>query len=609
MINDASVWRTGNFYKDADGDGYTVGDVQSVCYGDNTPAGFATTKSATDDCDDNDASVHSPQQYYLDADQDGFGSTTTAMVCASKPPVGYSLNNTDCNDNDVTVHAPVAASVTIAALPSGVTCAGTPVTFTATSTNGGASPSYQWQKGGVPIPGATGSTYTSSTLANNDVITVMMTPSPNACIIAGPVTSPGITVAVKPAITATASAGTIYCYGGVTILTITASGGTGKLQYCVNGSLFQIGNTFLVTAGTYTPMVKDAGGCIKILNAITITQPPVISISLSAGSISCYGGRTTLTVTASGGSPGYTYSLNGCAFQSSNVFTVSAATCAVTVRDKNGCTAIKSVNISQPALLTASLSGKTNVSCYGSNTGSITIKAAGGTQPYTYKINTASAYQSSSVFNNLTAGTYSVTVKDKNGCSSVVTGIVLTQPAALTLTLIQKTNVSCLNGSNGSIKVNAGGGISPYKYSLNSGSYGTSGTFSSLKAGTYTVNTKDANSCTKSISVVINNGTGHCNGLSVTDEKVSRATIAEGSWLKASVSPNPSEAEFTLTLSGNSNEPVEVRVVDMYGRSVHYARGSANQSYKFGQRFAAGVYVIEMVQGKNVKTLKIIKGN
>ncbi|HVT63204.1 MAG TPA: MopE-related protein, partial [Legionellaceae bacterium] len=101
--NNPNVWRTGTFYKDGDGDGYTTGDGESVCYGDDTPAGYSTTKSDTDDCNDDDANVHAPQQYYVDADHDGYGSATTAMLCASTPPEGYSINNTDCDDNNASV--------------------------------------------------------------------------------------------------------------------------------------------------------------------------------------------------------------------------------------------------------------------------------------------------------------------------------------------------------------------------------------------------------------------------------------------------------------------------------------------------------------------------
>ena len=65
--------------------------------------------------------------------------------------------------------------------------------------------------------------------------------------------------------------------------------------------------------------------------------------------------------------------------------------------------------------------------------------------------------------------------------------------------------------------------------------------------------------------------------------------------------------EFTLNLEGNSAEPVNIRVIDMYGRTVHQVKGTANQSYKFGQHFAGGVYIIEIIQGEHVKTLKAVK--
>src|SRR4051812_1661970 len=68
-------------------------------------------------------------------------------------------------------------SVTIGAAPSGAICAGTSVTFTATPTDAGSTPTYQWKKGGVDIGSATGSTYTTTGLANGDVISVAITSS------------------------------------------------------------------------------------------------------------------------------------------------------------------------------------------------------------------------------------------------------------------------------------------------------------------------------------------------------------------------------------------------------------------------------------------------
>lgn len=67
---------------------------------DNDGDGFP----ASIDCDDNDATVNTEQEYFVDADFDGFGSTTTAFVCASSPPAGYSLNSDDCDDMESTVY-------------------------------------------------------------------------------------------------------------------------------------------------------------------------------------------------------------------------------------------------------------------------------------------------------------------------------------------------------------------------------------------------------------------------------------------------------------------------------------------------------------------------
>ena len=99
---DASVHAPQQYYVDADGDGYGSTTTAMLC-SSTAPAGYSTNNT---DCNDADASVHTPQQYYVDADQDGYGSTTTAMVCSSTAPMGYSTNNTDCNDNDASVHAP-----------------------------------------------------------------------------------------------------------------------------------------------------------------------------------------------------------------------------------------------------------------------------------------------------------------------------------------------------------------------------------------------------------------------------------------------------------------------------------------------------------------------
>jgi len=73
--------------------------------------------------------------------------------------------------------------------------------------------------------------------------------------------------------------------------------------------------------------------------------------------------------------------------------------------------------------------------------------------------------------------------------------------------------------------------------------------------------------------------------------------------------PNFGGSEYTLTIEGGSNQNVHVIVTNMYGAKVFSANGTATQTYRFGSRFVSGTYIVQVIQGKNVKTLKVIKGD
>ncbi len=88
------------YYVDADNDGFGSTTTAMLC-SSTAPAGYSDNNT---DCDDSDNTINTPQQYYVDADGDGFGSTTTAMLCSSTAPAGYSDNNTDCDDDDGAVN-------------------------------------------------------------------------------------------------------------------------------------------------------------------------------------------------------------------------------------------------------------------------------------------------------------------------------------------------------------------------------------------------------------------------------------------------------------------------------------------------------------------------
>src|SRR6185436_1842906 len=182
---------------------------------------------------------------------------------------------------------------------------------------------------------------------------------------------------------------------------------------------------------------------------------------------------------------------------------LAAGTYTVNVKDNNGCTTTQAVTITEPAAaLTASISAQTNVLCFGGSTGSVTVAAAGGTSPYTYALG-AGTFGASGTFGSLAAGTYTINVKDNNGCTTTQS-VTITEPAAaLTASISAQTNVLCKGGSTGSVTVAAAGGTSPYTYALGAGAFGASGTFGGLAAGTYTINVKDNNGCTTTQSVTI----------------------------------------------------------------------------------------------------------
>lgn len=313
---------------------------------------------------------------------------------------------------------------------------------------------------------------------------------------------------------ASASAGSILCNGGTTTLTVTAttSGTTGTLEYNINGGAFQSSNTFTVPAGTYTAIVREVTNtsCSATAAAVTVTQPTAITASASAPAILCNGGTSTLTVSASGGTGAYQYSLNGGAFQVGNTFTVNAAGSpyTVTVKDANNCTATSNtVTLTEPTAISASASAGTILCNAGTTT--LTVTATGGTGAYQYSLN-GGAFQAGNTFTVNAAGSpYTVTVKDANACTSVTNSVTVTQPTAVSASASVTTPIA-VPGGTGTITVTSTGGTGTKTYVITSGSTintsgASSGVFTGLLAGSYTFTATDANGCTGTATILLAN--------------------------------------------------------------------------------------------------------
>jgi len=313
-----------------------------------------------------------------------------------------------------------------------------------------------------------------------------------------------VTVANSGAATATAVSTPAPCGNANGTITLTTSGGTAPYQYSVNGIAFQSSNVFTgLPAGSYTVIIGDAGACItyKAVTVSSVAGPTVAAIPIAA---SCNNNNGALIVNGGGGTAPYTYSINGVNFQSSNQFNnLLAGYYSVVIKDANGCTNTTALAVGN-LLAPAQTLSATAATCQSAN-GTITSTASAGTSPYQYSINGIN-YQVSNVFTALASGTYTVYVKDFNGC--ITTKNILVQspnvPQSLTATI---TNASCGN-SNGSLIAAATGGIAPLQYSVNGGPFQVATSFAGLIAGNYTLTVRDANLCTKVYNAVVANLAG-----------------------------------------------------------------------------------------------------
>ncbi|MFA6233046.1 MAG: hypothetical protein WC824_02500, partial [Bacteroidota bacterium] len=206
-----------------------------------------------------------------------------------------------------------------------------------------------------------------------------------------------ITIPEPTQLTASASASPIDCSTGNATVTVTASGGTPP--YTGTG-------IFIRGAGTHSFPVTDSYGCATNVS-VTINGSSQLNVTATSTPILCYGGNSTVTVSANGGAPPYT---------GTGTFSRTAGTYTFTVTDANNCSGSATITITQPAQQLNVASSATPIACNGGNS-TVTVTASGGTPPYT----------GTGTFTR-TAGTYTFSVTDAGGCSGSTT-ITITQPA------------------------------------------------------------------------------------------------------------------------------------------------------------------------------------
>lgn len=266
------------------------------------------------------------------------------------------------------------------------------------------------------------------------------------------------------------------------------------------------------STGTFTFLISMHDDHCPLIGSnqftLTIVVNPPFSITATEAA-SCTG--VVLNSSTSGGTAAFTYNwagdagLNGTAASLNWTYPAAGSyQYSVTATDANGCVAAFSDSVFFPGVMNLALI-PVDATCATLADGSAGAALSGGTAPFTYLWNTVPA-QTTSTATNLPAGTYSLLVTDANGCTANASATV-NEPPPLALSL-NAQNALCASSTDGSASVAVSGGTAPYAYAWNTTPVQSTATAITLTAGLYSVTVTDANQCTATGSIAVNEPAG-----------------------------------------------------------------------------------------------------
>ncbi|MBX7240652.1 MAG: T9SS type A sorting domain-containing protein [Bacteroidia bacterium] len=365
--------------------------------------------------------------------------------------------------------------------------------------------------------------------------------------------------------------------------TCTASGPYSPYTYSWSTGATGSASVSGLSAGLYSVFVTNSIGCVEE-QTFNISNASGATVSLTPTSVSCNGGNDGgLSAQVSGGTGPFTYSWSN-GSTSSSISNLTAGSYTVTVTDALGCSTIQSGSVPQPAILAVNVT-PVNSNCAGLN-GSLAVAALGGTSPYSYSWSNGMSTQTISV----APGSYSVVVTDSKGCTVTQSGTV-TAPALLSV----NTSSTPSTGTNGTATATVTGGTLPYTYSWNSIPPQFVMTASSLPPGNYAVFVTDANGCTQTGSVTVQNA------ISIEDLSIGLSRF--------NVYPNPNQGIFTIEAVMTSAENLSVEIKDMKGSTLFSSFHSNTSELQLPvdiSQFAKGIYVVSLITEKGKAHLKLM---
>jgi len=462
----------------------------------------------------------------------GATPTGTIVLPAVFPiTIGGALTPGTYNIHFTEIGGPAISGCGITTAPFTISQSATVLTLTATTTpdncnvnagvitavaSGGTAPyTYQYLVCGSPAPIATSPGWVASSTFNAE----------NGCYDVyvkdafGCIRTVTVNIALDPTpVVAATIANACATQNNFAINVTLPTAGIAPYSFSIDSGAYQVMTPpFTISglsSGVHTVQVKDKNGCGNLVS-VTILAPLSASAAFTTQP-TCNTANGTITVTATGGSGNYNYTLAPTT-NATGVFTgIAPGTYTITITDTiTTCTTTASVTL-VAAIVPSFTLAQTPVKCFGDANGSITVTlGAGNTDvPYTYQIIAGPVIvpaQTSNVFNNLPTGNYTVQVNSGRGCTNtgsivVATPLALAGTATLPNPLYTCTN-NVINTIPVTINATAGTGTAPYTYSINGVNFFSSNVFNVIGSttGTVTVNyqIKDDNGCIFNGSIII----------------------------------------------------------------------------------------------------------
>ncbi len=295
---------------------------------------------------------------------------------------------------------------------------------------------------------------------------------------------------------------TIDCQNPMGLATVNVTGGS--LPYSFAWSDMSA-DSILTTnmTGEYYVTVTDGLGCTT-LDTVQINEADVLS--MGTGSSATCNGETAgfaFVEVLTGTAPFvYQWDTNAGNATTDTVFNLTAGMYTVTVTDAGNCELIETITVDEfPAMILSATT--TDADCNGAPDGTATVTVMGGTADFTYLWND-DAGQTTATASNLSAGLYTVTVTDANGCTMTVDANVST-PSMLSIGGITATGVSCFDGTDGTATVTATGGTGDFSYAWSDATMQSTSTATNLSPAEYTVTVSDEMGCQVTASVEVDN--------------------------------------------------------------------------------------------------------